>query len=60
MNSWRAGCAETRTSGSEGGSQKPIGRKTDRALRPDPYTKLLGPATWTDSYRYVILDVFSR
>ncbi len=27
---------------------------------PRPYTKLLGPATWTYYYLYVILDVFSR
>ena len=60
MSTWRAGCSGTGTSGSEGGSQKPTGRKTSRALRPDTYTKLLGPATWTYYYLYVILDVFSR
>ena len=60
MNPWRAGCGESRTSGSEGGPEKPTSRKTGRALRPDPYTKLLGPATWTYFYLYVILDVFSR
>jgi hypothetical protein len=60
MNPWRAGCGESRTSGSEGGPEKPTSRKTGRALRPDPYTKLLGPATWTYYYLYVILDVFSR
>lgn len=47
LNAWRAGCGESRLSGSEGGSEKPIGRETDRALRPDPYTTLLGPAKWT-------------
>ena len=31
MNSWRAGCVETRTSGSEGGLRKRTGRKTDTA-----------------------------
>ena len=38
MNPWRAGCGESRTSGSEGGPEKPTSRKTGRALRPDPYT----------------------
>jgi single stranded DNA-binding protein len=37
MNSWRAGCVETRTSGSEGGLRKRTGRKTDTAPQPDPY-----------------------
>jgi single-stranded DNA-binding protein len=37
MNSWRAGCVETRTSGSEGGLRKRTGRKTGTAPRPDPY-----------------------
>ena len=37
MNTGRAGCDESRTSGSEGGPEKPTNRKTDRALRPDPY-----------------------
>jgi putative transposase len=60
MNPWRAGCGESRTSGSEGGPEKPTSRKTGRALRPDPYTRLLGPATWTYYYLYVVMDVFSR
>ena len=60
MNLWRAGCVETRTSGSEGGPRKRTGRKPGTALRPDPYTKLKGPAKWTYYYLYVILDVFSR
>ena len=34
--------------------------KAGRALRSDPYTKLLGPAKWTYFYLYVILDVYSR
>ena len=49
---------ETRTSGSEGGSQKPTGRETGRALRPDPYTYV-----WTAcGFCYVsfITDVYSR
>ena len=37
MNTWRAGCGESRTSGSEGGPEKPTSRKADRALRSDPY-----------------------
>src|SRR5699024_2768825 len=38
MNTWRAGCGESRTSGSEGGPGKPTNRKADRAPRSDPYT----------------------
>ena len=37
MNTWRAGCGESRTSGSEGGPEKPTHRKMRRALRSDPY-----------------------
>jgi hypothetical protein len=37
MGSWRAGCGESRTSGSEGGPEKPTDRKVDRALWPDSY-----------------------
>ena len=37
MNTWRAGCGGSRSSGSEGGPEKPISRKADRALRSDPY-----------------------
>jgi hypothetical protein len=37
MGSWRAGCGESRTSGSEGGSRKRTGRKVGTAPRPDPY-----------------------
>jgi len=39
MNTWRAGCGESRTSGSESGPQKPTSRNADRALRPDFYTE---------------------
>ena len=60
LNTWRAGCGGSRTSGSEGGPGKPTSRKADRAPRPDPYTKLKSPATWTYYYLYAILDVFSR
>jgi putative transposase len=58
MSAWRAGCAETCTSGSEGGSQKPTGRKTGRALRPDPYTQQRTGEGWL--YLAVVLDAFSR
>jgi IS30 family transposase len=37
MNTWRAGCGGSRTSGSEGGPEKPTHRKMGRALRSDPY-----------------------
>jgi putative transposase len=40
MNTWRAGCGGSRTSGSEGGPGKPISRNADRAPRSDPYTDL--------------------
>jgi putative transposase len=39
MSTWRAGCAETCTSGSEGGPGKPASRKAGRAPRSDPYTE---------------------
>ena len=39
MNPWRAGCGESRTSGSEGGPEKPTSEKAGRALRSDPYTE---------------------
>lgn len=60
MTTWRAGCGGSRTSGSEGGPEKPTSRKADRALRSDPYTKLAGPHKWTWFHLYVILDVYSR
>ncbi len=39
MNTWRAGCGESRTSGSEGGPGKPTSREAGRAPRSDPYTE---------------------
>ncbi len=39
---WRAGCGESRTSGSEGGPEKPTIGNGGRALRSDPYTYLPG------------------
>jgi putative transposase len=58
MSTGRAGCGGSRTSGSEGGSQKPTSRKAGRALRPDPYTYV---ATWS-GFVYVafVVDAFSR
>ena len=58
MTPWRAGCSESRTSGSEGGPEKPTSRKADRALRPDPYTYVktyFGRCTRRSS-----IDVYSR
>jgi hypothetical protein len=46
MGSWRAGCGESRTSGSEGGPEKPTDRKVDRALWPDPYCGATGLGGW--------------
>lgn len=40
--SWRAGCAETCTSGSEGGPGKRTGGNTGTAPRSDPYTAITG------------------
>jgi putative transposase len=58
MNTWRAGCSGTGTSGSEGGSEKPTSRKAGRALRPDPYTYV---ATWSGLvYVALVVDAFSR
>ena len=39
LNTWRAGCDGSRTSGSEGGPGKPTSRKADRAPRSDPYAE---------------------
>ncbi len=58
MNTWRAGCGGSRTSGSEGGPGKPTSRKADRAPRPDPYTYVRTFAGWV--YCAFVLDVFSR
>ncbi len=60
MTAWRAGCGESRTSGSEGGPRNRTDREAGTAPRPDPYTKLLGPAKWTYFSLYVLLDSSSR
>ena len=58
MNTWRAGCSGSCTSGSEGGPQKPTRRKPDRALRSDPYTYLHTGEGWL--YLATVIDLFSR
>jgi len=58
MTTWRAGCGGSRTSGSEGGPEKPTSRKADRALRSDPYTYV--PTRSGMAYVCFIVDAFSR
>ena len=58
MNTWRAGCDGSRTSGSEGGPEKPTQREPTRALRSDPYTE--HPTREGKVYCADVLDVFSR
>ena len=58
MNTWRAGCGESRTSGSEGGPQKPTRRKPGRALRSDPYTEV--PTDEGKLYLATVEDLASR
>ncbi len=58
MNTWRAGCGESRTSGSEGGPGKPTSRKADRAPRSDPYTE--HPTREGKLFCAAVLDAFSR
>ena len=58
INTWRAGCGESRTSGSEGGPGKPTSRKADRAPRSDPYTYV---RTWAGfTYVAFIVDVYAQ
>src|SRR4051812_14633913 len=57
MNTWRAGCGGSRTSGSEGGPGKPTRRKPSRAPRSDPYTYV---STWSGmAFTAFVSDVFS-
>ena len=58
MNTWRAGCSGSCTSGSEGGPGKPTSREADRAPRSDPYTE--HPTREGKVYCAAVLDVFSR
>jgi len=56
--SWRAGCAERCTSGSEGGPGKRTGRKPDTAPRSDPYTYL---RCWEGLLFFsFVIDAYSR
>ena len=55
---WRAGCAETCTSGSEGGPRKRAGRKAGTAPRPDPYTYVPTWQGWL--YLAAVVDACSR
>jgi putative transposase len=58
MSTWRAGCGESRTSGSEGGPGKPTESNLGRAPRSDPYTE--HPTREGKVYCAVVLDVYSR
>jgi len=58
MNTWRAGCGESRTSGSEGGPGKPTSREAGRAPRSDPYTQHRTREGWV--YCAAVLDAYSR
>ena len=58
MNTWRAGCSGSCTSGSEGGPGKPTSLKAGRAPRSDPYTYV---PTWSGfAYAAFVVDAFSR
>lgn len=58
LTMWRAGCGGSRTSGLEGGPEKPTDSRDGRALRSDPYTE--HPTREGKVYCAVVLDVFSR
>lgn len=58
VNLWRAGCAETCTSGSEGGPRKRSGRNPGTAPRSDPYTYLRTWEGWL--YLAAVQDAYSR
>ncbi len=58
VTSWRAGCGESRTSGSEGGPERPTDRDVGRALRSDPYTYVKTHSGWV--YVAFVIDVYSR
>jgi transposase InsO family protein len=58
MISWRAGCAETCTSGSEGGPGKRAGGNSGTAPRSDPYTYIRTWEGWL--YLVAVQDLYSR
>ncbi len=58
MNSWRAGCVETRTSGSEGGPRNRTGGNAGTAPRSDPYTCVPTDEGWL--YLASVIDLGSR
>ena len=58
MNTWRAGCGGSRTSGSEGGPGRPTGGNSGTAPRSDPYTE--HPTGEGKLYCCVVLDLYSR
>lgn len=58
MNTWRAGCGESRTSGSEGGPRKPSGRKPAMAPRSDPYSYIRTSSGFL--YLATVIDLHSR
>ena len=60
VNTWRAGCGGSRTSGSGGGPQKRTGRKTGTALRTDLTPNSAARAKGIFYHLYVLIDIFSR
>jgi hypothetical protein len=54
-HAWRAGCAGTRTSGSEGGPAKRTLRKERTARRSDPYS-----FAWKSRFRRLVRDYERR
>jgi putative transposase len=58
METWRAGCGESRTSGSEGGPEKPTDGNARTALRSDPYTYI--PLKRGFLYLVAVMDWASR
>ena len=58
MNTGRAGCGESRTSGSEGGPEKPTYRKAREGASVRPYTYI--PMERGFQYLVVIMDWASR
>ena len=58
ITTWRAGCGESRMSGSEGGPGKPTSQEAGRAPRPDPYTYIRTFSGWV--YAAFVMDMYSR